>query len=166
MARRVMYSFNFAQDAWRASQVRRIGSIEGNRPVTDNEWEEVKRGGDKAIAAWIDGQLDGKSCTIVLIGAATAGRQWINYEIEKTWNTGKGLLGVRIHGLKNQDGYTTTAGPNPFDTFTLKNGTVKLSSVAPLKFPTGADSQSVYASIQANIEAWVEEAIKIRTNYV
>src|SRR5438874_1029895 len=31
----------------------------GNAPVRDNDWEQVKRGGDKAIEKWIDNQLDG-----------------------------------------------------------------------------------------------------------
>ena len=91
MARRVFFSFHYEADNWRTSQVRNIGVVEGNRPVTDNKWEEIKRGGAKAIQNWIDGQLTGKSCTIVLIGAATAGRKWIKYEIEKSWNDGKGV---------------------------------------------------------------------------
>ena len=36
MARRVFYSFHYNPDNWRAAMVREIGSIEGNRPATDN----------------------------------------------------------------------------------------------------------------------------------
>jgi hypothetical protein len=79
MARRVFYSFHYKPDNWRASQVRNIGAVEGNKPATDNEWEEIKKGKDKAIQKRIDDQLDGKSCTIVLIGENTAGRKWIKY---------------------------------------------------------------------------------------
>jgi hypothetical protein len=93
MGRRVFYSFHYKPDNWRASQVRNIGVIEGNKPVSDNDWEKVKKGGDKAIQNWIDDQLKGRSCTIVLIGEKTAGRKWIKYEIEKSWNSGKGVLG-------------------------------------------------------------------------
>ena len=53
MGRRVFYSFHYELDNWRASIVRNIGSIEGNRPATDNDWETVKKGGDKAIENWI-----------------------------------------------------------------------------------------------------------------
>ncbi len=49
MYRRVFYSFNYAEDAWRASQVRNMGVVEGNRPATDNEWQDVSKGGDSAI---------------------------------------------------------------------------------------------------------------------
>ncbi|MGQ4808628.1 hypothetical protein NKDENANG_02015 [Candidatus Entotheonellaceae bacterium PAL068K] len=49
MARRAFYSFHYDFDNWRASQVRNMGIIEGNRPATDNDWEQIKRGGDAAI---------------------------------------------------------------------------------------------------------------------
>ena len=68
MARRAFYSFHYKPDNWRAAKVRNIGVVEGNEPVTDNDWEQVKKGGSTAIQDWIDGQLKGKSCTIVLIG--------------------------------------------------------------------------------------------------
>ena len=41
MAHRVFYSFHYKPDNWRAAMVRNIGSIEGNRPATDNGWEAV-----------------------------------------------------------------------------------------------------------------------------
>ncbi len=66
MARRSFYSFHYKPDNWRAAQVRKMGVIEGNRPVSDNDWEQIKKGESKAIQNWIDGQLKGKSCTIVL----------------------------------------------------------------------------------------------------
>ncbi len=53
MTRRVFYSFHYKPDNWRASQVRNMGVIEGNAPVSDNEWEEITGGGDEAIEQWI-----------------------------------------------------------------------------------------------------------------
>lgn len=85
MTRRAFYSFHYQPDNWRAAQVRSMGVIEGNKPASDNDWEDVKAGGDSAIQKWIDGQLSGKTVAIVLIGQNTAGRKWINYEIEKAW---------------------------------------------------------------------------------
>lgn len=72
MARRVFYSFHYMSDNQRAAKVRNMGVVEGNRPATDNDWETITKGGDTAIEKWIDDQLDGKSCTVVLIGASTA----------------------------------------------------------------------------------------------
>src|SRR5947209_3168863 len=103
MARKVFFSFHYKPDNWRASQVRNMGLVEGNVPVSDNDWETVTRGGDNAIKKWIDDQLKGRSCAVVLVGANTAGRKWINYEITESWNSGKGLLGIHIHNLRDND---------------------------------------------------------------
>ena len=51
--RRVFYSFHFAKDAMRAAQIRQIGSFDGNEPVTDNDWEEVKKKGRSRYYKWI-----------------------------------------------------------------------------------------------------------------
>lgn len=163
MARKVFYSFYYKEDNWRASQVRNMGVIEGNQPVSDNDWEQIKIGGDEAIKRWINQQLNGRSCTIVLIGTNTAGRKWIKYEIEKSWNDKKGLLGIYIHNLKDADGNQSKKGRNPFDDFTL-NGKM-LSQVVKTYDPPYSDSKKVYEYIQNNIASWVEEAISIRNNY-
>ncbi len=74
MTRRVFYSFHYELDVWRAAKVRKMGVVEGNEPAMDNDWEVVKRGGDAAIRRWIAGQMERRTCTIVLVGAKTAGR--------------------------------------------------------------------------------------------
>ncbi|QTA89193.1 TIR domain-containing protein [Desulfonema magnum] len=94
MQRRAFYSFHYKLDNWRASQVRNMGVFEGNRPASDNDWEQIKRGGNKVIQKWIDNQLKEKSVAIVLIGEKTAGRNWVKYEIKKAWDDGKGILGI------------------------------------------------------------------------
>lgn len=165
MSRKVFYSFHFAPDSWRASQVRNVGIVEGNQPVSDNDWEDVKEGGNEAIQKWIDNQLYGRSCTIVLIGKDTAGRKWIKYEIEKSWNDGKGVVGVYIHNLKNANGEQTSMGNNPFDDFTMKRDNKKLSSIVKAYNSPYSDSADVYDYIKSNLESWVEEAISIRENY-
>ena len=163
MTRRVFYSFHYDKDAWRTSQVRNIGKIEGNKPATDNYWEEVKKGGDKAIQKWIDEQLYGRTCTIVLIGKYTAGRKWINYEIEKSWKEGKGIFGIYIHHLKNEKGEHAVKGKNPFDGWQV--GGEPMSSILKSYDPPSTDSKEVYAYISEHIEDWIEEAIDIRNRY-
>jgi hypothetical protein len=165
MARRVFFSFHYKPDNWRASQVRQMGVIEGDAPVSDNDWEKITKGGDAAIIKWIDGQMSGKSCAVVLIGADTAGRKWINHEIVKAWDDNKGMLGIYIHNLKNADQKKSTKGGNPFDNITMggSNGK-KLSSVVKAYDPPYSDSTEVYAHIKKNLSAWVETAITIRSS--
>lgn len=163
MRRRVFYSFHFANDAWRASEVRLMGALEGDEPVSYNEWEKVRRGGSRAIQNWVDNQMIGKSCVVVLVGSETASRPWIHYEIKKGWTSGKGVLGIRIHGLKDASGNTHVRGDNPFDGFRL--GAVPLSSIVNCWNPSGDDSKRVYASIKVNLARLVEESIAIRAKY-
>jgi hypothetical protein len=165
MPRKVFYSFHYEADNVRASQIRNMGVIEGNSPATDNDWETIKSGGEKAIQNWIDNQLNGCSCTAVLIGAETAGRKWIKYEIEKSWNDGKGVLGIFIHNLKDFNGYQVHQGRNPFDDFTMKHDNSKLSSIVNVYNPPHNDSKLVYGYIKDYLAIWVETAINIRKNY-
>lgn len=144
MKRRVFYSFHFAADNVRAGQVRNIGAIEGNRPATDNAWEAVKKGGDTAIKRWISDQMRGRSCTVVLVGENTANRKWINHEIVKSWNDGIGLVGIRVHGLKNFAGYTAKKGANPFGYITLGDSRKKLSTIVKCYDPAGRTSRERY----------------------
>ncbi len=162
MARKTFFSFHYTPDCWRVSQVRNAGVVEGNEPVSDNDWESVKKGGDAAIQKWIDGQIAGRSCAVVLIGSATAGRKWIDYEIKKAWADSKGLVGVHIHNLKDSAGTQTSKGANPFAAFTINGGKTNLSSVVKTYDPPFTTSTYVYDHIKNNLAAWVEEAVAIR----
>ena len=60
--RNIFYSFHFDNDVMRVQLIRNIGSLEENKPVTANRWEEIKRGGERAVKNWIDDTLLGSSC--------------------------------------------------------------------------------------------------------
>lgn len=161
--RQVFYSFHYKGDCQRASQVRNIGAIDGNKPAPDNDWETITKGGDEAIKKWISSQMEYRSCTVVLVGENTANRKWINYEIVKSWNDGKGVVGIYINGLKNLKGETANKGDNPFD-YIGYGDDKKLSSIVKCYTPSGYDSKEKYAWISNNIASIVEEAINIRNN--
>ena len=164
MARRAFYSFHYKPDNWRAAMVRNIGSIEGNRPASDNNWETVKKGGDAAIKKWIADQMKHRSCTVVLVGTNTANRKWINHEIIKSWNDRMGVVGIHIHGLADSDGDVSQKGRNPFEFIILDNSGKKLSSIVRCYNPAGRSSKERYAWITKHIANAVEEAIGIRNN--
>lgn len=164
MARRVFYSFYYKPDVMRVSQVRNIGALESNRPATDNDWETVKSGKDIAIKRWITAQMKGRTCTVVLIGENTANREWINHEIIKSWDDGMGVVGIRIHGLKNTDGDIANMGKNPFDYIDYGNTGKKLSSIVKCYNPAGSNSKERYAWIAKHLENAVSKAIKIRND--
>jgi len=159
--RQVFYSFHYNPDCWRASQVRNIGVVEGNKPAPDNDWEMITKAGDDAIKKWINEQMKYRSCTLVLVGNKTANRKWINYKIIKSWNDGMGVAGIYIHGLKNSKGYIAEKGANPFDSITFKNGK-KMSEVVKCYNPAGENSKERYDWISKYISAIAEESVQVR----
>jgi MTH538 TIR-like domain (DUF1863) len=115
MARKVFFSFHYS-DIWRANIVRNSGMIEGYAVAGFHDaslWEEAKKKGEAAVQHLIDAGLEGTSVTVVLIGAETANRQWLSYEIERSIARKNGLLGITIDTLKDQYGKAGEPGPMP-----------------------------------------------------
>lgn len=160
MAKKVFFSFHYKPDNWRVSQVKNMGKVEGQSIVSSNKWEEVKKGGDAAIKKWIDDNLKGKECLVVLAGEKTAGRKWVKHEITEAWNKGKGVCGIYIHNLKDADEKQSTKGSDPFEGF--KVGNEPMTKYAKCYNPPYSTSTYVYDHIKDNIESWVDEAIKLR----
>lgn len=156
--RQVFYSFHFDNDVMRVQQIRNIGVIEDNKPVSVNDWEEVKKKGNAAIEKWIDDNMKYRSCVVVLVGEETAKRPWVQYEIIKGWNAGKGVIGVYIHNIKCPRNGQCKQGLNPFDNITFKDGR-KMSSVVKCYNPNSYDA---YNDIAKNLETWIEDAIAAR----
>jgi len=116
MARRVFFSFHFEADIWRANQVRNCNVVAGADVAgffDHSEYEEAKKKGDENVKRLIREKLVGTSVTIVLIGAETASRPFVQYEIAQSVERKNGLLGVNIHHLKDQHLNTSYRGPKP-----------------------------------------------------
>lgn len=165
MARKVFYTFRYSNDSHRVQQVKNMGVVEGQPLLSANGWEDVKSGGDAAIQEWIDNNMSGKSCDVVLIGSATAGRKWVKYEIKKAWNDGRGVVGIFIHNLKDLNQQQSSIGRNPFDDFVVGSDKTALSSIVKAYNPPYSTSTNVYSYVKDHIADWVEEAIEIRKNY-
>ncbi len=89
--RRVFFSFHYEQDVWRATNIRKAGAVDARAAAGWDDasiWEEAKRKGRPAIERMIDDGLKGTSVTAVLIGAETASRPWVAYEIEQSIKRG------------------------------------------------------------------------------
>lgn len=113
--RNVFFSFDW-DDVWRVNQVRNSAitrgcAVAGFRDVA--EIEAVRKKGDVAIERWIDKQMLGTSVTCVLIGRKTSHSKWVKYEINKSLEMGKGILGVHIHNLKGSSGRRSASGESP-----------------------------------------------------
>ena len=143
MARKVFFSFHYQRDLWRVNVVRNSTVVEGTAAAGFHDaslWEEAKKKGDAAIKKLIDSGLNGTSVTVVLIGAETSTRKYVAYEIEKSIERGNGLLGIRIHSIKDKDGRTDNFGATP-------------AALAAAGAP-------IYAYEYGKVGGWVEDAYK------
>ncbi|PWE14920.1 TIR domain-containing protein [Alcaligenes faecalis] len=154
----VFYSFHFDNDVMRVQQIRQMGMIDGDEPVSPNDWETVKRGGSAAVERWIDDNMKYKRCVVVLIGNETHARPWIQHEISKAWRENRGLLGIHIHNLKCPRQGTCPKGTNPFDQFTFRDGNNNI--VRPPVYDPPA--YGTYNYIKDHLAAWVDDAIARR----
>lgn len=126
MARKTFFSFHYERDAWRAANVRNSGVLAKDDEygfIDAADWEKIEREGDAAIKRWIQDQLKNTTATVVLIGAETASREWVRYEIRESWKRGNAIIGVRIHSIKDQDSKTDSFGANPLDVVKFEDGT-------------------------------------------
>jgi len=107
MARKVFFSFHYA-DIMNANIVRNSGQF---KPTSETGfydkslWEEAKTKGKAALQRLIDNGLNNTSVTCFLIGAQTYSRPWCQYELQKSIEDGKGILGILLpnqteHGTK------------------------------------------------------------------
>jgi hypothetical protein len=123
VARRTFFCFHYQNDIFRANVVRNhwVTQRDSNKKYNTrlfwdgSLWEEVKRNGDEAIKAAIDEGLKNTSVTVVLIGEQTYARKYVKYELERSYEDGKGLLGVYIGRIDDIHGNAGINGPNPFD---------------------------------------------------
>ncbi|WP_323842787.1 TIR domain-containing protein [Moraxella sp. Pampa] len=179
--RKVFFSFHYENDNWRVQTIKQMGVIDFQIPVSSNKWEEIRLKNDRDIKYWIDENIKGCSCLVVLIGSETANRKYVQYEIEKAWNEGKGVLGIYIHNLKNCNRNTSSKGNNPFNIFKfdLLNENSKNILIRPiLNIPThsydtnylgnnlfSSPSRNWYNQIKLNLPYWVEKAIDYRKSW-
>ena len=107
MARKVFFSFHY-DDIMNANIVRNSGQF---KPTSETGfydaslWESAKTKGPSAIEALIDKGLNNTGVTCFLIGKETHNRRWCKYELEKSLENGKGILGILLpnqteHGPK------------------------------------------------------------------
>ena len=114
MAHRTFFSFHYERDVWRASNVRMSSQLS----AADEEWIEASlwesvKANDAQLQRLIDNAVARTSVTAVLIGAQTASRRWINYEIQASIANSKGLFGIYIHNIRDQFGQRDSRGANP-----------------------------------------------------
>jgi len=158
MARKVFFSFHYERDVRRVVQVRNSWVVrpEGEaQPFYDKaEFEQAKKrvGG---IEKWIEQQLAGTSVTVVLFGAETYDREWVRYEIERSYKLKKGILAIDIHNVKDPQKGVDVQGRNPLEYWSVtQNGVKRPFSQIYKTYDWVRDNG------YTNLPAWIEAAAK------
>lgn len=119
MARRTFFSFHYQADVTRAQIVRNSWVSKPDRDSAgffdSSVLESKKRIGTDTLKAFLTEALSGASVTCVLIGSQTHLRPWVRYELVRSFQQGKGLLGIWVNAIKDFQGHSSPdGGLNPF----------------------------------------------------
>jgi len=157
MARKAFFSFYYAGDLWRAQVVASSWANQPDREIVGlwepAVWRDAKRQGDAAVRNLIDEAMEDTTVTVVLIGRKAANSPWVRYEIEKTLQANKGLLGVYIQDVPDSSGRVDTRGGNPFDLFHFVEEGKEVSLSQYYNIYDWVRDQG-----QDNIDTWIERA--------
>lgn len=135
MARHTFFSFHYHNDVMRAQIVKNAWVTQDRCEsgfFDKSAFEKAKIENPNKLKQFLNEKLNGTSVTCVCVGAQTFARPWVRYEIIRSIQQGKGLLGIRLDNVKcAQDvrqglsGYEKS-GANPFDQLglTRKEGRV------------------------------------------
>jgi MTH538 TIR-like domain (DUF1863) len=157
MARHVFYSLHYDADRTRVAGILSSSALQGNLEAKLPEWDKIKRSGDFAIKRWLENALKGRSCCVVLIGAQTASRPWVRYEIKRSRELKLAMFGVYIHNLKDAKGLQSTKGDNPFEH--PDSGLGDFAASVPVFDPPESDGKLAYRHIVDNLAHWAEVAV-------
>lgn len=162
MARNVFYSFHYSNDINRVMVVRNRWVTQGGQTISGvvdrASFETIRQQGDNAVHKWIDSQLQGTSVTVVLIGAETLKRPFVQYEICESIKRGNAIIGIYINKIADMQSRLTSSPCNPRTVIGYYPNNV------PAYFDNVCDGIYDYILDNGylNLGSWVEKAAKAK----
>jgi hypothetical protein len=155
----VFFSFDFAEDLWRASIVR-------NRWITDPSaaggafWRREFLAGDppspSAVLELVEQEVRAADVVVVLIGERTAECGHVRSAIRRAAELGRVLFGIYIDRVTDRYGFPGRRGPNPFDSVPVPGGGDEPLSARVRTYDWFADDGVEH------LTAWIDEAARVR----
>lgn len=118
MARRTFFSFHYKLDVTRSFVVKNSQIVKDREDagfMDSSAFEKAKNENPESLKRFLVKEMDGSSVVCALVGAETASRPWVRFELLRAIWDGRGLMAIRIHTIAGLDKKTTTAGTNPLD---------------------------------------------------
>lgn len=113
---RVFFSFHYELDYWRAHQLRTLPHNVGARAAGYRDGslvETFKLLDEKTLRARIDDSLQRSAATAVLIGARTFERKFVAYEIQRSLELKRAVVGIFVDRLPDHHGRLGPRGVIP-----------------------------------------------------
>ncbi|MET0101178.1 MAG: TIR domain-containing protein [Sedimenticola sp.] len=82
-------------------------------------------------------------------------RPWVRHEIKRSYELGKGLLGIYIHNVKDPIDGTDLQGKNPLDYWSVKRGGINVPFSRLYR-----TYDWVHDDGYSNLARWIEDAAK------
>jgi hypothetical protein len=124
LARKTFFSFHYHPDISRAYVVRNSWLTRSDRDAAgffdSSVFEAKRRESEDVLKRFLKEAIDGTSVTCVLVGANTAWRRWVRYELVRSLMHGSGILAVSIHTIKGFNQSVCAAGENPLNCLAFK----------------------------------------------
>ena len=136
MARHTFFSFHYVKDVMRAQVVKNAWVTQDRLDsgfFDKSAFERAEIESPDSLKRFLTSKLEGTSVTCVCIGAQTFARPWVRYEIIRSVQQSKGLLGIKLDQVKcaqsvkqGLTGYEQS-GANPFDHLGIKRDASRLN---------------------------------------
>jgi len=164
--REVFFSFEYEKDFYRATQIRNMFKVTAEDDIYGEEWKTTFSKDPESIKAWLREQIELRDCLVVLIGVTTANNPWINFEIETARDFGKGIVGIYVNELEDQNGNVTARGHDPFRFVDSTHFEGKKLHDTINRFESSyVVNKAVCNDIKDHLEEIVEEAVIQAPNY-
>ena len=114
--RKIFPSYDWDEDVWRVNQIVNLPFIVGAELAgfVKNVPNEEVRKSDAAVQRWIDENMEGCSCLVLLIGEKTYLSRWVKYELERATQKRMGRLNVYLEGMPDRYGIPSKRGKDPY----------------------------------------------------
>ena len=117
--RRVFFAYHYKPDVQRAQVVSKSWVTKPDREsagfMNNLEFEKKQRQDKELLKQFLSDAMKSSSVTAVLIGTETVYRPWVRYELVRSFQQGRGLLGIHVHNINGFDGKPVAQGPDPLE---------------------------------------------------
>ena len=146
------------KDSFRATKIKKMKNFEQSVVFAEEDWPTVANHSETEIQEWVDQQVEDSDCLVVLIGEETAKKQWMNYSIKRAYELNKGIVGIFVHRLLDEEGDPSERGDDPFHYLDL-NG-IKFSRFIQRFESKHVTERYVYHDIRRNLPQLIERALE------